>query len=51
MLTIGKSYLLYNKVDPLRIVFNKIEAITVEDLLEVANNVLDEAQMSTLVYY
>jgi len=51
MLTMGKSYLLYDKVDPLRIVFNKIEAITTQDVLEVANVVLDEQQMSTLVYY
>jgi predicted Zn-dependent peptidase len=51
MLAIGKSYLLFNKVDPLHIVFNKIEAITTEDLLEVANLTLDEKQMSTLVYY
>jgi predicted Zn-dependent peptidase len=51
MLTIGKSYLVYDKVDPLRIVFNKIDSITAEDLLEVANYVLNEQQMSTLVYY
>jgi len=51
MLTIGKSYLLFNKVDPLQIVFNKIEAITIEDLLEVANLTLDENQMSTLIYF
>lgn len=51
MLTIGKSYLLYDKVDPLRIVFNKIEAITVENLIDVANYTLDNNQMSTLVYY
>ncbi len=51
MLAIGKSYLLFNKVDPLRVVYNKIEAITTEDLLEVANLTLDEKQMSTLVFY
>ena len=51
MLAIGKSYLLYNRVDPLREVFRKIEAITSEELLEVANVVLDEKQMSTLVYH
>jgi predicted Zn-dependent peptidase len=51
MLAIGKSYLLYNKVDPLKIVFNKIEAITTEELLEMANITLDEKQMSTLVYF
>jgi len=51
MLAIGKSFLLYNKVDPLKVVFNKIEAITTSELLEVANVVLNENQMSTLIYY
>jgi predicted Zn-dependent peptidase len=51
MLAIGKSYLLYNRVDPLSEVFRKIEAITVDEVLEVANVVLDEKQMSMLVYH
>ena len=51
MLTIAKSYLLYNKVDPLRVVFEKIEAISAEDLLEVANEILDQSKMSRLVYH
>lgn len=51
MLTIAKSYLLYNKVDPLRVVFEKIEAITASDILEVANEVLEPARMSRLVYH
>lgn len=50
MLTIGKSYLLYDKVDPLRLVFKKIEEITAEQLLETANKVLEKQQMSTLIY-
>ena len=50
MLAIGKSYLLYNRVDPLTEVFRKIEAISANDLLEVANEILDEKQMSMLVY-
>ena len=50
MLAIGKSYLLYNKVDSLSEVFKKIEAISDSDLLEVANEVLDENRLSTLVY-
>ena len=50
MLTIGKSYLLFNKVDTVQNIFKKIEAITPLDLLEVANEVLDEKQMSRLVY-
>jgi predicted Zn-dependent peptidase len=31
-------------------VFRKIEAITANDLLEVANEILNEKQMSMLVY-
>jgi predicted Zn-dependent peptidase len=50
MLAIGKSYLLYDKVDSLRTVFKKIEAISADDLIEVANIVLNEKQMSTLIY-
>ena len=50
MLTIGKSYLLFDKVDPLRVVFKKIEEITAEQLLETANIVLEKQQMSTLIY-
>lgn len=51
MLAIGKSYLLYNQVDPLKLVFQKINEITAEDVQEVANQVLDEKQLSTLVYH
>ncbi len=51
MLAIGKSYLLYNKVDPIQKVFKKIEEISAEKLLEVANLVLEEKRMSTLVYH
>lgn len=50
MLTIGKSYLLYDKVDPLRVVLKKIEEITAEQLMEAANIVLNKDQMSTLIY-
>ena len=51
MLAIGKSYLLYNHVDPLKVVFQKIEEITASELLEVANQILEEKQLSTLVYH
>jgi predicted Zn-dependent peptidase len=50
MLTIGKSYLLFNKVDTVQTIFRKIEAITPLDLIDVANEILDESQMSRLVY-
>ncbi|MCD6355422.1 MAG: insulinase family protein [Prolixibacteraceae bacterium] len=51
MLTIGKSYLMYNKVDPLRVVFNKIEKISAEELFDVANEILNENTLSRLVYH
>ncbi len=50
MLTIGKSYLFFHKVESMRDIFKKIEAITPSDLLEVANEVLDEKRLSRLVY-
>jgi len=50
MLTIGKSYLLYNKVDPMELVFRKMEAITSEQLIDVANEILDPSGMSRLIY-
>ncbi len=50
MLTIGKSLLLFNKVDSIQTIFRKIEAITPSDLLEVANELLEENQMTRLVY-
>jgi predicted Zn-dependent peptidase len=51
MLVIGKSYLLYNAVDPLRVVFQKIDAITADELLEVANEILNENRLSRLIYF
>jgi len=50
MLTIGKNYMLFNKVEPVAILFRKIEAITQYDLLEVANEVLNTDKLSRLIY-
>jgi predicted Zn-dependent peptidase len=50
LLAMGKSYLLYNKVDQLEDIRQKIEAITVDDLQEIANKILDEKQLSMLIY-
>jgi predicted Zn-dependent peptidase len=50
MLSIGKTFLFYNQVDPFSVVFKKIEAITAEQIQEVANEILDPAQMSCLIY-
>jgi predicted Zn-dependent peptidase len=50
MLSIGKSFLLFDKVDSLEKIKEKIEAITVEDIQEVAKEILDMDKMSMLVY-
>ncbi len=50
MLGMGKSFLLFNKVDDLEEIKKKIEAITIDDIQEVANEVLDIDKMSMLVY-
>ncbi|WP_462316926.1 M16 family metallopeptidase, partial [Marinilabilia sp.] len=50
MLNIGKSFLLYNKVDSLDDIYRKIDNLTAMDLLEIANEVFDEKQLSYLIY-
>jgi predicted Zn-dependent peptidase len=50
MLTLGKSYLLYNRVDSLEKVNAKIEKVTATELMEIANEVLDREKLSTLIF-
>lgn len=50
MLSIGKAILLYNQVDPMEIVSQKIYAITPADLLNVANEIIDPQKLSRLIY-
>lgn len=50
MLAMGKSMLLYNKVDTFESVKNKIEAINSNQLLEVANEVFNLDNLSCLIY-
>jgi len=50
MLGMGKSVLLYNKVDDLETVHKKINAITAKDLQDVANEIFNEKKLSSLIY-
>jgi predicted Zn-dependent peptidase len=50
MLNIGKSFLLYNKVDSLADIYKKIDNLTAIDLLEIANEIFEEKQLSYLIY-
>ncbi|MBN1157901.1 MAG: insulinase family protein [Bacteroidales bacterium] len=50
MLTMGKSFLLFNKVEDLKETGRKLDAITEKQLLAVANEVLDPEKLSYLIY-
>lgn len=50
MMALGKSYLLYERVDSLEEVFQKIDSLTSEDLIEIANEILAPEYMSSLTY-
>ena len=50
MLALGKSLLLYNKVDTFEEVKNKIESISAADLQEAAKIVFKEDDLSTLIF-
>ena len=50
MLSIGKSYLFFNRVDSLELIFQKIEKVTNFEIMEIANEIFDDSQSSTLIY-
>ena len=50
MLGMGKSLLLYNKVDDLKDTFDKINTLTQGELHEIANEVFDKNQLSSLIF-
>ena len=50
MLAIGKSYLVYGKVETPEEINRKIEVITASGLMEIANEILDTDQLSMLAY-
>lgn len=50
MLGMGKSLLFFNKVDSLETVYSKINNVTAENLLDIANEIFDRDKLSTLTY-
>jgi predicted Zn-dependent peptidase len=50
MLSLGKSLLFFNRVDPMEMIYEKIEKVGSSDILEIANELLDEPQSSILIY-
>jgi predicted Zn-dependent peptidase len=50
MLSMAKSMLVFNKVDSLDEIGRKIDAITAEEIREVANEIFEEKKLSYLIY-
>ena len=50
MLSIGKSLLVYGRVDSLEEITRKIEAVTSKELMDIANDILDRDKLSLLKY-
>jgi predicted Zn-dependent peptidase len=49
-LGMGKMFLHYNKFEGIERVCQRVEAITADDLLNVAGEMFDESYLSTLIY-
>jgi len=50
MLVMGKSLLVFNRVDTLEELSRKIDSISGNLIMEIANEVLDKEKISTLLY-
>ncbi len=50
MLSSAKSYLVYNRVDSLEEIGRKIERVSAEDILEIANEIFHPDRLSSLTY-
>lgn len=50
MLSMGKSLLVFGKIEPAAAIYGKIEAVTPEQILESANEIFSKESLSTLIY-
>ena len=50
MTALAKSLLLFGHIEPLADIYRKVERITAEELLELANRFFDEKKLSQLTY-
>lgn len=50
LLTMGKSYLLYNKIDSLNAFYEKIDKLSTHDLQRIANEIMAKDRLSYLIY-
>jgi predicted Zn-dependent peptidase len=50
MLSLGKSLLIFNRIDSLEEICKKIDSLTTSELLEISNEVFEPSGLSTLIY-
>ena len=50
MLSLGKSLLVFNKIDTLEDTCKKIDGVTSSELLDIANEIFESSRLSTLIY-
>jgi predicted Zn-dependent peptidase len=50
MLSLGKSLLVFNRIDSLEEICKKIDLLTTSELLDISNEVFEPSQLSTLIY-
>jgi len=50
MLSLGKSLLIFNKIESIEELCKKIDGVTASEILETANDIFDPAKLSTLIY-
>jgi predicted Zn-dependent peptidase len=50
MLSLGKSLVIFNKIDSIEDLCKKIDAVSASELLETANEIFEPSKMSTLIY-
>jgi predicted Zn-dependent peptidase len=50
MLTLGKSFLVYNKMEGLDTISEQLNAITTSQIMEIANEILDPDKLSVLTF-
>jgi predicted Zn-dependent peptidase len=51
IISMAKSLMDYDQIDPLEKVFAKIQAVTTNEMAEIANEMLDENNLSSLTFY
>lgn len=50
MLSLGKSLLIFNRIDTIEDLCRKIDNVTASEILETANDILEPSKLSTLIY-